>query len=144
MEISPSIIISSTLRPGCVYKMIAPELIETEVPHYFVVVACHEDNNYMLMSTTQIMSKYNYYKGKEDMDTIANILPTASNGLTKSSFFDCNQHYEITKSQLEIKILKQELIPSGNLSNEEFQILLKSMSLSNTLDIPKFIIPKAL
>lgn len=124
--------------------MEASERIETTEAHYFVVVAQQDENNFMLLSTTQIMSKFNYYKGKEDLNTLTNISPTNSNGLKKESYFDCNQKYEITVSELIQKAENGKLIPIGNLSKEEFDRILYSMSLSNTLDIPKFIIPKSI
>ncbi|SIT20925.1 hypothetical protein SAMN05421786_10925 [Chryseobacterium ureilyticum] len=144
MEIPPKYVISTTLKVGCIYKMSAPERIETSVPHYFLVVAKHDDDNFMLLSTTKIMTKYNHYNGKANLDTIANILPNNTNGLTESSFFDCNQSYVITVSELEEKAKNGKLSPKGNLTKEEFDIILNSMSLSHTLDIPKFIIPKSL
>lgn len=124
--------------------MEAPERIKTTEAHYFVVVAKQDDNNFMLLSTTQLMSKYNFYKGKEDLNTLANIQPTETNGLTQSSYFDCNQKYEISTSELIQKVENGKLIPKGNLSQDEFEKILYSMSLSNRLDIPKFIIPKNL
>ena len=58
----PEFVITSTLKVGVVYKIIAPELITTNEAHYFVVVAINNADNYLLLSTTQFYSKIKYLK----------------------------------------------------------------------------------
>ena len=142
MDFPPEFIITKTLKVGTIYKMIAPEMIETSEPHYFIVVAIHEQMNYMFLSTTNISGKFKYYNGKEDLDTLTNLSPNANNKLTKESYVDCNMKYVISKNQLVEKLKKEELKYTGYLTNTEYQKILNSMSLSKRLDLPKFIIPK--
>lgn len=137
----PKFVISSTLKVGVVYKMVAPELINTDIPHYFVVVAVHENENYMLLSTTQLQNKINYFNNVGyDLDTLAYLESNSTNGLTEDSYFDCNQYYTITKDKLEDKVSKEFLKISGNISQEEYEKLLKAIDLSNINDIPLFLL----
>lgn len=137
----PDFVISSTLKVGVVYKIIAPELITTEEPHYFVVVAMSDSDNYMLLSTTQLSNKIDYLtKRGYDLDTLAHLQPNTDNGLTADSYFNCNDSYTITKGQLIEKVKQGNLSISGNITFEEYNKLLYSINLSEVNDIPKFLL----
>lgn len=141
VQIPSKFVISSTLKVGAIYKMVAPEFINTEIPHFFVVVAINEDDNFMLVSTTQLDKRITYFnKVGHNLNSLAYIEPTETNGLTKNSYFDCNQYYTITKDKLEQKVTKDFLKPKGHLNQEEYQKLITSIHTSKTNDIPRFLL----
>ena len=137
----PEFVITSTLKVGVVYKIIAPELITTNEAHYFVVVAINNADNYLLLSTTQFYTKIKYLKKRNfHLDTLALIEPNQDNGLTENSYFNCNDSYIITKEQLIEKVREGSLSITGNISLEEYNKLVYSINLSEVNDIPKFLL----
>ena len=137
----PDFVITSTLKVGVVYKIIAPELISTDEAHFFVVVAINDSDNYMLLSTTQLHSKIKYLsKRGYDLNTLALIQPNKENGLKKDSYFNCNDTYIITRDQLVEKVKENSLSISGNISLDEYEKLVYSINLSEVIDIPKFLL----
>lgn len=137
----PDFVITSTLKVGVVYKMVAPELISTDEAHYFIIVAISGSNNYMLLSTTQLHSKIEYLKKRGyDLNTLAHLKPTEVNGLTSDSYFNCNDSYTITRDQLIEKVKQGNLSISGNITLEEYNKLTYSIDLSEVNDIPKFLL----
>jgi hypothetical protein len=54
--------VNTTLKIGSIYKLTAPELIDTTIPHYFVVVAIDEDDNHLVLCTTQKDKKEEYFQ----------------------------------------------------------------------------------
>lgn len=137
----PDFVITSTLKVGVVYKIIAPELISTDVPHYFIVVAISGSDNYMLLSTTQLHNKINYLiKRGINLETLAYIQANDDNGLTDDSYFNCNDKYTITKQQLIEKVKQEKLSITGNITSEEYEKLVYSINLSEINDIPKFLL----
>ena len=113
MDISADLTISLTLKVGVVYKMEASELIGTKDPHYFVVVAINDSNNYLLMSTTQMENRVTYLQ---------------------------NEYYTISKNNLIDKLKNKKLELSGNFSEEEYNLLVESINKSEKNDIPKFLL----
>lgn len=141
MDISADLTISLTLKVGVVCKMEASELIGTKDPHYFVVVAINDSNNYLLMSTTQMENRVTYLQKRGyDLDTLRLITPNNENGLKKDSFFDCNEYYTISKNNLIDKLKNKKLELSGNFSEEEYNLLVESINKSEKNDIPKFLL----
>ncbi|MDT9499607.1 hypothetical protein [Capnocytophaga canimorsus] len=141
MDFPANLVITSTLKIGVVYKMVAPELITTSEPHYFVIVAVNNKDNYMLMSTTKYKERLEYIKKKGyNLDTLRRIEPNNNNGLTQDSFFDCNKYYTITKEKLIEKAQNKELKLAGNFSLQEYQDLVFSIELSEVNDIPKYLL----
>tara|TARA_R110002033_G_C3866909_1_gene236933 strand:- start:207 stop:638 length:432 start_codon:yes stop_codon:yes gene_type:complete len=137
----PDFVITSTLKVGVVYKIEAPELIQTNEAHYFTVVAIAESDNFLVLSTTQLHNKVNYLQKKGyDLDTLAHIVPTESNGLTQNSYFNCNQYYTLTKNELIDKVKENKLNIAGNFNKEEYNTLVKAITLSEVNDIPNFLL----
>ena len=138
---TPEFTITTTLKVGVVYKLTAPELIETNIPHYFIVVAIEEDDNYLCMCTSQEGSTINYfYKSGKDLDTLANIEPSSTNGLTKRTYVDCNRYFILTKTELVDKCEKGRLKLAGDLDIEEYELIRYSIRQSKVNDIPKFLL----
>lgn len=137
----PDFVISSTLKVGVVYKIEAPELIDTSEAHYFIVVAISGSDNFLILSTTQVHKKVSYLQKRGyDLDTLAYISPSESNGLTKDSYFNCNEYFSLTKDDLIDKVKEEKLNIAGSFNEEEYSILLKSILLSEVNDIPKFLL----
>ncbi len=135
-------LIRNTCKIGAVYKIKAPKLIETNVPHYFVVIAIdEEETNYLLLSTTQLRNKIDYFKNKGyDLNTLAHITPAIDNGFTQSSYFNCNEYFLIEKGQLVKKLEQQQLSYEGRINEIEYGDLLKAIQLSKVNDIPPFLL----
>lgn len=137
----PDFVITSTLEVGVVYKIVAPELIPTEVPHYFIVVAISGSDNYMLLSTTQLHSKIDHFNKRGiNLETLAYLEANDLNGLTEDSYFNCNDRYTITKQQLIEKVNQGKLSITGKITFEEYEKLVYSINLSEINDIPKFLL----
>jgi hypothetical protein len=137
----PDFVISSTLKVGVVYKIKAPELINTKEPHFFVVVAINNDENFLIISTTQLQNKIDYLtKRGLDLNTLAYIQPKGSNGLTKDSYFNCNDYFTLSKQELVEKVKEDKLTIAGNFNEDEYNLLLNSIDLSEVNDIPKFLL----
>lgn len=137
----PDFVIASTLKVGVVYKIKAPELINTTEPHFFVVVAINNDDNFLIISTTKLQNKINYLtKRGFDLNTLAYIRPNDSNGLTKDSYFNCNDYFILSKQELIAKVKEDKLSIAGNFDKDEYNILLNSINLSEVNDIPKFLL----
>jgi hypothetical protein len=123
--IDPKTSIKLTFKVGRVYYISAKEVITTEVPHYFIVVAkCDDDNGYMVLSTTKLETLTTHYKhlgAKEE--TIASLSPGITNGLTKDSYMDCNSPILFKAKYLEEKLRVGELEVKGYLQWDEYHQL---------------------
>lgn len=141
MDISADFVILSTLKVGVIYRLEAPELIETTEPHYFVVVAISDSDNYLLMSTTQLDNKIAYLRKRGyDLDTLRMITPNRNNGLKKASYFNCNEYHTISKNKLVEKVKQGKLKLIGNFSKEEYDDIVISINKSDVNDIPKHLL----
>ncbi len=141
MQFPPEFVLSKSLKVGVVYKMKAPELIETSIWHYFVVVAQCDDDSYLIVSTTQLENRMEYLnKRGYDLDTLAYISPNSDNGLTKDSYFDCNSYHTLSKDNLISKIEESELCIEGQFSEEEYSKIIDAIKLSTVNDIPRFLL----
>jgi len=141
MQFPPEFVLAKSLKIGVVYKMRAPELIETSIWHYFVVVAQCDDDSYLIVSTTKFQNRMDYLKKRGyDLDTLAYISPNSDNGLTEDSYFDCNSYHTLSKNKLISKIEESELRIEGQFSEEEYNKIIKAIKLSTVNDIPKFLL----
>jgi hypothetical protein len=138
--ITPEQIIGSTLMEGCVYYIRAPELIETNVHHYFLVLAIDGSDNFIMMSTTKIDRLERHIQRNDyDYKTVVHIAPNGSvdgNGLTEDSYFNCNEYHTITREELINKVKTDKLKPKGRFSKHEYTTIIEGISHSNTMDIP--------
>lgn len=139
--IPPKIVIEATLKVGVVYKFDAPELIGTTIPHYFIVVGIENDDNYMVLCTTQLDAKLAYFTNKGyDPNTLAFILPTKTNGLKAKTYVNCNDYHTISKAELVKKVELNKFELTGNLSKEEYEKIKFAIDLSYVNDIPTFLL----
>lgn len=139
--ISPEYVISSTLSIGAVYKLTAPELISTTIPHYFIVVAIENDDNYLVLCTTQLNSKLNYFQRNGlDLNTLVYLVPSTDNGLTNNTYVNCNDYYHISKSSLISKVQSDILSVTGKVSEDEYNLIASAIKLSHTNDLPDYLL----
>lgn len=139
--IPPKIAIESTLKIGTIYKFKAPELINTDIPHYFIVIAIESSDNFMVVCTTQLDNKIEQFKKMNySMDTLAYIKPSQNNGLKSDTYVNCNEYHTVTKNQLIAKVQTDKFEISGDLSKEEFDSIKKCVGLSYTFDLPRHLV----
>ncbi|MBB1644952.1 hypothetical protein [Sphingobacterium sp. UME9] len=143
MEIPASYVINSTLEVGRIYKFSAPELIEIEEPHFYIVIAIVGDNNYALISTTQLNKRIQYVESRGiSKETICYIEPNDGNELTKDSYLDCNSYFELPNYYLESKVKEGVLEIKGIISDDDFEKIKYSISRSPLFDLPLDLVKK--
>lgn len=143
MEIPASFVLESSLEVGRVYYITAPELIQTDEPHYFIVIGILGDNSYLLVSTTQLAKKLAWVRGRSiPDDTICYIEPSPENELKKDSYLNCNSYHEVKNQFLINKIESGELITKGVISDSDFEKIRNSIKLSPLFDVPIELITK--
>ena len=143
MDFPPSFIINSTLEVGRVYKFSAPELIETDIPHFFVVIAIIGSDNYALVSTTKLQKRIDFLKSRQiSLETLCYISPNGENGFTEDSYLDCNKYFAIPNGYLEQKVASGYFDVKGTISDEDFERIKYSITQSTLFDIPIELITK--
>lgn len=131
----------ATLKVGAIYKMKAPELINTDKSHYFIVTAINEDDNYIIVTTTQLDKKIEYFRKRElDFETLAYLSPTSENGFTVDTYVNCNDYFIINTAVLFRKESEGELFYSGRLCREEYERIASAINASRINDIPRFLL----
>lgn len=137
MDFPPDYVLGESLKVGTVYKISAPEIISSDVPHYFIVIAIIDENNYALVCTTQLHNKIKYVQDRKiPEDTICMMEPNEANGLTKRCYLNCNDYVELTNEFLKRKISEGSLRISGSISVEEYEKIVNSIKQSPLFDIP--------
>ena len=139
--IPPKIVIEATLKVGAIYKFEAPELITTSIPHYFIVIAIENENNFLSVCTTQLDNKIHHLtKMGYNLNTLAYIRPNSNNCFKEDTYINCNDYHTITKDELINKVQLKNFHPIGRLTKSEYENILNSISLSYTNDIPSFLL----
>lgn len=143
MDLPASFVLKSSLEIGRVYYINAPELIETEEPHYFIVIGMLENNSYLLVSTTQLDKRIAWVRRRGiSEDTICYIQPSPENELTKDSYLDCNFYHEVDNNYLIKKIENGELKCKGIICDSDFERIKASIQQSPLFDISIELITK--
>lgn len=139
---SPEFQIDHSLRPGSVYKMTAPEIIQTSVWHYFIIVAVDDDDIYMVLCTTQIDNKIAFFDRRGiDHSTLVYIEPDSDkNGLEVDTYFDCNEKYQITENSLIEKLRDGRLVYKGQISLDQYFQIRQAIIDSYINDLPEFLL----
>ena len=79
----------------------APEIIKTNIPHYFVIVAIDEDDIHSVLCTTKREKKEEYFRNaKLDLIGLVYIKNDTNNGLSEESWVNCNDTYPISREDL--------------------------------------------
>lgn len=133
----PDAVITTTLSVGTIYKIVAPELITTSIPHYFIVVAIDGIDNFLVLCTTNKDGQEKHFKYKNlDLTGLVYIRPDDCNGLTADTYVNCNEYYIVHRSVLVEKVRKGELEPRGGLSLIHYDQIRTGIKTSKTSDIP--------
>jgi len=141
MLVPSNILIEKSLKVGVVYKFCAPEFLNSSIWHYFIVIAIDGDENYLLVCTTQLTNRLNYFAKKNiNPGSLAYITPTMNNGLTRDSYIDCNNYFTATKQLLINKYTDGKLQIAGDIDIAEYNNILEAIALSETFDLPKYIL----
>ena len=129
--------IDTTLKIGSVYKFSAPEHIDTSIPHYFIVVAIDEDDNHMVLCTTQREKKEDYFRKMGfELTSLVYIKNDSSNGLTEDTWVNCNDTYVISRVDLIEKKSKGILEWVGEVSYNHYDQIRTGISCSFVNDLP--------
>jgi len=137
IAISSETYIDATLKIGSVYKLRAPEIIETNIPHYFVVVAIDEDDIHLVLCTTQKEKKEEYFmNAKLDLIGLVYIKDDITNGLTEETWVNCNDSYILLREDLIRKKEEGVLTWVGVVSYNHYNQLRTGIIKSYINDIP--------
>jgi hypothetical protein len=133
--------INSTLTVGSIYKFDAPELINTTIPHYFIVVGIDGEDKYLVLCTSQKENKEEHFKRNHlDLVGLVFIKPDLKNGLTIDTFVNCNDSYTIKKTALIKKMENGKLKFTGNLSLSHYSQIKTGIINSFTNDLPHYLL----
>lgn len=137
VDLPPDFVIDSTLCVGTIYRLVAPELISTKIPHYFIVVAIDGLDNYLVLCTSQGENKESYFlRNKLEFSGLIYIKPDSENGLTAKTYVNCNDNYYINKPTLINKLQKGLLTHVGNISLNHYLQIKDGIINSYTNDLP--------
>ncbi len=141
VDLPPDYVIESTLKIGTVYKFTAPELIETEIPHYFIIIAIDGDNNYLVLCTTNKEGKEEYFiNAGLDFTGLVYIKPDENNGLKDYTYVNCNDYHIISKSSLIFKFSEGILDYIGYISLNHYSQIRKGIKQSYISDLPHYLL----
>lgn len=141
VNISPELYVNGTLEIGSIYKLKAPELITTDIPHYFIVVATDHPEIYMVLCTSQKINKEKHFEWNDlDLTGLVYIKPDSSNCLTLDSYINCNDYHTITKKKLINKKATGELEYIGKINLNYYTQIKKGIIESHTNDLPEYLL----
>ena len=148
MEI-PEKLIQGQIEEGKIYFFYdsVPEGSDLIPKHFHICLKIHEEIVYLLCCTTQEQTIDNYIQSTHlDWKTKVYIAPTATNGLTKDTFLNCNS---IKSSDFEelVKLYKKGGISfSGEVTIDEFNTIKVGILSSAVVEpyIKKLFLPQPL
>jgi len=132
-----SLYVEKTLRIGAVYKMEAPELISTSIPHYFIIVARDCDDNFLVLCSASKEARVHHIEVMGyDYSTLIFIKPDKKNGLSKDTYVNCNDYYPFSKQSLIKKCNEGLLIHTGDISFNHYDQIRTGIHNSFVNDLP--------
>lgn len=142
MVLLPSkFIIDSTLSVGTIFRLEAPELIDTPVPHYFIVVGKDEDENFMVICTSQGEKKEQYFKRNNlDFSGLVYINPDSTNNFTVDTYVNCNDYFPMSNMTLTSKLDDGKMQLTGNVSLNHYLQIKNGIIESDTNDLPEYVL----
>jgi hypothetical protein len=141
VDLSPEYVIESTLSVGTIYKFTAPELIETTIPHYFIVVAMEDTDNYLVLCTTKKDKKIEHFeKNMLDFTCLVYIKPDNDNNLTSDTYVNCYDYYTISKSSLIEKVKSNSFECTGKISLDHFTQIKNGIISNKVNDLPDYLL----
>ena len=112
-------------RVGAVLKFSAKDIINTTVPHYFIIVGLTEEEIFMLLCTTnkervqRVIDKHGFL-----LSTLVCISKKDCDFLTEDeSWINCNDSYILSKEKLVEKIDSGALSYEGDISYNHYDQL---------------------
>ncbi|MCW3785503.1 hypothetical protein [Plebeiibacterium sediminum] len=139
--VPPEYVINSTLQVGTIYKFEAPELISTDIPHYFIIVGIEDEDNYLALCTTQLEKKIKHFENYSlDFSGLVYIKPDEQNGLSDDTYVNCHDYYTISKSDLINKCSTSTLSYTGEVSLDHYTQIKTGIIDSHTNDLPEYLL----
>ncbi|HEY9082881.1 MAG TPA: hypothetical protein VIN73_06075 [Vicingaceae bacterium] len=138
VDLPPEYILSTTLKVGIVYKFSAEEYINSDIPHFFIVVAIDDDEIYTVNSTSQKNNKIKFFDKKGlDYSGLVFIKPDTDNGFTHDdNCVNCNDYYSFSKQSLLTKINSNNFEIAGTISYNHFDQIRNGICSSHINDLP--------
>lgn len=141
VDLPPDLVIDSTLEIGSIYKIKAPELISTDIPHFFIVVAIDNHDIYLVLCTSKKDKKVEHFENKNlDFTSLVYIKPDIDNKLPIDTYINCNDYFVITKNNLKLKLISGYLTYIGKVSLNHYLQIKNGIVESYTNDIPKYLL----
>ncbi len=132
----PAVLVTSVFEPKGLYYFTS-EHLNTDDPHYFVMVIIDGQLLHMVVCTKQYEKKVKYieYSGN-DPATLVWIKPDAKlNELKLNSYINCNEVFsDYTLEILEDKLKSSALKFRGHISDAEFYNVLNGILMSTLVD----------
>ncbi len=130
--------IQSHLNIGSVFLITAPELINTDLPHYFIVVAYDSEEVHFVECTTNRARLEDLFESKGfDFSGLIHMPPNRGNGLPQNSYVNCNDNYTISIDSLVEKRESNDLRWIGEISYNHYDQIRYGINDSNINDLPK-------
>lgn len=133
--LTPEQIIAYTLKPGAVYKYSDKEVINTDVPHYFILIN-NDPLNEPLLLLTCVSSKVKQSKKRvlrrgQALNTLVELLEKDYEFLKEDSIIDCNFKVIKSKDQLIDKCRSGKFIVEKEIDKVKLAELQQAFLLSN-------------
>jgi len=92
----------TTIERGKIYYFKSKNLIATDQPHYFIVIATPSDDLLIFSCcTTQFKKRALFIKlNKISQSTLVWIKPNCENKLPEDSYVDCNNYFKYSKQDI--------------------------------------------
>ena len=136
MDIEPDIILSIALKEGCVLYFKHDDFKYSNDSHYFVVLNTHKEiDDFLILayatSQEKTIEKSMKYARPE---TFITITPADYPKFIKTTYFNCNNIYKITKTELTKKIKEGKCSIHDPLPNKFFSLIRAGVLVSKTVE----------
>ncbi len=137
VNLPSSYVIGQTLVVGRIYRISAPELIETKTPHFFIVVAIDGNDIYLVKGTSQKeMKEALYERNGFDLVSLVCVKDDGKNQLKTETYINCHDYYYVTRDQLIKKVDDSKLDLFGEISYDQFCQIRTGIEKSPINDLP--------
>jgi len=134
---TPEQYIESHLSAGSVFKISAPELIGTDIPHYFIVVAYDDDEVHFVECTTNRERLEGLFERNGfNLNGLVYIPSERVNGLTRDTYVNCNDNYTSSIESLLEKCESNNLQWVGDISYDHYDQIRTGIIDSHINDLP--------
>lgn len=141
MDFSPEYVINQYCKNGSVFRMTAPDLIGTSIPHFFIIMAIDGEDNFFVICTTKVHNREKYFKlNRIDSSCLVPIENDDQNGLTALSWVDCTRSFRFNRDNLVNKLKNEEIEYRGEISYNHYDQIRQGIHNNDISDIPKFLL----